>query len=716
MTFFPKLNALQTGLDIERSLKFNDPSTVEFDEPLLRLIGFCIVHLGGRPSNLQPLPNHPIDDVLNHNDIHHRRVEISTTNISHEFPLLIVSEFESDKSFAFYRKLGKNWIYDPYLEKHFEFNADIDIKFSTSAFEVYLSLPPTINGPLSILKFAFSTEIRAILALIVTSAVVMLFNLSIPIFTNLLVSKVLPQSDLVLLFDSFFAVLLIAIGVMATQYLQNLMMLRLESVADLKLQSAVWDRVMKLPMSFITKYTTGDLTSRVNSISQLRSILGNGLLSSLISSLFSISYFALMYYYNVRLSLWATAFTLVSSLCLIWIIFRSIRIQLPLIESGAEITNFSLQSVMGMPQVRSAGAEPFLFLRWIREIRNFSLLQLRSSIYNDALEQYATLISPISSLYIFAVLAYQILSKNVSVNYFDVLVTFISFNAAFLGFNSAMTGAVNIIANVAGRAFVLWIRAKPVIYQTVEQGYLPAAIHHDVLGEFSFNNVSYAFPGSKQKLFSDLNFEIPAGKQTSITGPSGCGKTTIVRMLLGFTSPTLGNVLVDRIPLSQLSIRSYRRQLGVVMQNTRVNAGSIYNIVCGGVQRKESEVWQALELAAVADEIKNMPMQLETILNDSGSNVSGGQVQRIAIARALITNPKVLIMDEATSALDNKSQYLITQSIVDMGITRITIAHRLSTIKGSDQIIVVEKGKPVVSGDWLNLKDQGYIKKMISSS
>ena len=109
-------------------------------------------------------------------------------------------------------------------------------------------------------------------------------------------------------------------------------------------------------------------------------------------------------------------------------------------------------------------------------------------------------------------------------------------------------------------------------------------------------------------------------------------------------------------------------------------------------------------------------MQLETILNDSGTNVSGGQVQRIAIARALITNPKVLIMDEATSALDNESQNLITKSITEMGITRITIAHRLSTIKYSDQIIVIEKGKPVASGDWLNLSSHGYIKHMISSA
>ena len=177
---------------------------------------------------------------------------------------------------------------------------------------------------------------------------------------------------------------------------------------------------------------------------------------------------------------------------------------------------------------------------------------------------------------------------------------------------------------------------KPVIYQTVEDGYLPTAIHHDLRGDFELRDVSYKFTADTEDLYRDLSFVIPHGLQTAITGPSGCGKTTLVRMLLGFTKPDQGSVLVDGIPLNQLSIRSYRRQLGVVMQNARMNAGSIYNIVCGGVQRSESEVWLALEQAAVADEVKLMPMQLDTILSDSGSNISGGQVRRIAIARALL--------------------------------------------------------------------------------
>ena len=224
-------------------------------------------------------------------------------------------------------------------------------------------------------------------------------------------SRILPQNDQELLFQGLTVVVLIVIGSVASQYLQNLMMLRLESVADLRLQSAVWDRVMRLPMSFISRYTTGDLASRVNSISQLRQLMGNGVLSTLLSSLFAVSYFVLMFVYDSHLALWASAFTLLAVLCLLWITWRSIQLQMPLLESGAEITNFSLQAVMGMPQIRSAGAEPFVLLRWLREVNRYALLQLRSNVYSDAIEQYGTTVSPLASLFLFAVVAYRVLNS-----------------------------------------------------------------------------------------------------------------------------------------------------------------------------------------------------------------------------------------------------------------------------------------------------------------
>lgn len=708
----PSNEALAAARQLEDELLFSQPSEPDQD-PNLRLLGFCLHRLGTRKVQLAPLPGATIQQLLDYNDIHHRQIDSPPDPSAKEFPLLIVFETLSGKPLALYRQAGRNWFYCPRRQQ--SWSASHSIALADEAFEIYLSLPAIVPSPLSLLRFAFGTESSALAALLITSAMVMLFNLSIPTLTNLLVSRVLPQSDQQLLLQGLTVVLLLVIGSMATQYLQNLMMLRLESVADLRLQTAVWDRLMRLPMTFINQFTTGDLASRVGSINQLRQLLGSGVLSTLLSSLFAVSFFVLMFSYDAQLALWGTGFTLITTVVLLWIVLRSIRLQMPLLESGAEITNFSLQAVMGMPQIRSAGAEPFIFLRWLRDVNRYALLQLRNNINKDALQLYGTLVTPLASLLLFAVVSYRILQSQSSGEINGVIVSFISFNAAFSSFNGTMTGAVNLIATVAGKAAVLWSRAEPVMLAPVEQGYQATSVHHELQGDFCLQHIRYALPGSTEDLFKDLSLHIQSGKHTAITGPSGCGKTTLVRMLLGFVIPQSGEILVDGIPLHQLSIRAYRRQLGVVMQNVRLNAGSIYDVICGGVQRSEQEVWQALEQAAVAAEVKEMPMQLNTLISESGSNISGGQAQRIAIARALITKPKVLIMDEATSALDTHDQHFITQTIESLGITRITIAHRLATIEMADQIVILEQGLPPVQGCWSDLQHHGYLARMLSS-
>ena len=183
-----------------------------------------------------------------------------------------------------------------------------------------------------------------------------------------------------------------------------------------------------------------------------------------------------------------------------------------------------------------------------------------------------------------------------------------------------------------------------------------------------------------------------------------------MKLLLGLLEPSSGNILVDGESIESLSIRAYRKQLGVVMQSASFNPGSIYDIVCGGLHRSEDVVWEALRKAAVDEEVRQLPMGLETLVMDAGSSLSGGQMQRIAIARALMNNPSVLFLDEATSALDNASQKIISNMIDQLSITRIAIAHRLSTIRHADQIIVLQKGKPVEIGTWEeHIEARGYL-------
>jgi ATP-binding cassette subfamily B protein len=217
-------------------------------------------------------------------------------------------------------------------------------------------------------------------------------------------------------------------------------------------------------------------------------------------------------------------------------------------------------------------------------------------------------------------------------------------------------------------------------------------------------------------LLRDINLMIPRGQYTAITGASGCGKTTLMRCLLRLMDPEAGVISVDGIDLRELAVRHYRRQLGVVLQNAPLPTGSIYDVVRAGRAYSRDEVWEALAQAAIADDVERMPMKLETIISEGAMGISGGQRQRLAMARALLGKPKLLLLDEATSALDAPTQAAVTRTLESLTITRIAIAHRLSTIESADQIAVIAGGRVSELGTYAELSSRagGYLNRMES--
>ena len=701
---FDNINQLESQLFL--------PTDVETNQlPELRLIDFCLQKLGIKKPNLEYLPNSLLVNTIDHNDIPYRLVDTPRDLVKNAYSILIVFDLSTNLPAALFRNGSTNWLFNPYTEEKRPVNRSD--KFTERSIEIYASLPEKVFNIFTILKFAFSEEIVSIVLLFIAAAVAMLFNLSIPMLTNYLVGSILPQSDSQLLIETTTVVLLIILGSSIVQYLKTLMTLRLESVTDHRLQTAVMDRLVRLPMTFISKFTTADLASRVNSISQIRQALGTGVITTLISSLFSLTYFVLMFQYDPELAIYAVILTVFSTSLILVLTWRSILLEKPLLEKSAEVTNFSMQAIMGLPQIRASGKEPYVLRRWLKTVNQQASLRLKNNFYNDAKQQYAVLAIPISSVVIFSILTARLLNSGGDVQFDATAASFIAFNAAYASFNGSFSSAVDIIADVSGRVSVLWGRVEPILTTDVETGFKNSAVRKEISGSFEVSKLTYAFPDSQSLLFDQLSLSIPAGKYTAITGPSGCGKSTLMKFILGFLKPTSGEILVDNESLENLSIRSYRKQFGVVMQSASFNPGSIYDIVCGGLHRSENDVWEALRKAAVDDEVRQLPMGLETLLMDSGSSLSGGQMQRIAIARALMNSPSVLILDEATSALDNISQKIISDMIDQMSITRIAVAHRLSTIRHADQIIVLQKGKPVETGTWEeHIEAGGYLSKI----
>ena len=199
-------------------------------------------------------------------------------------------------------------------------------------------------------------------------------------------------------------------------------------------------------------------------------------------------------------------------------------------------------------------------------------------------------------------------------------------------------------------------------------------------------------------ILKGLNIIIEPGTMVALTGTSGAGKSTITRQLLGFDQPERGQVLYDGRDLQSLDPTLVRNQMGVVVQEGQITRGSIMSNILGATSTDEALAWEAAGKASLAEDIRNMPMGMKTIV-DPG-NISGGQAQRLLLARALVLKPKILILDEATSALDNASQAVVTQAMQALDATRIVIAHRLSTIRSADQIIVIDAGVAVESGTY----------------
>lgn len=233
-------------------------------------------------------------------------------------------------------------------------------------------------------------------------------------------------------------------------------------------------------------------------------------------------------------------------------------------------------------------------------------------------------------------------------------------------------------------------------------------IEADVLtGNIKVSELTFSYGENLPEVLKGISFEISAGENVAIVGKSGCGKSTLVRLLLGFENPKSGIISFDGQDLSTLNLPSVRSQMGVVLQNGQLMQGDIFTNIIGTANLTQDDAWAAAEAASIADDIRKMPMGMQTVIGEGSSNISGGQRQRILIARALAAKPSILIFDEATSALDNKSQSIVTKSIDKLNVTRIVIAHRLSTIKNCDRIIVMDGGKIAEIGTFDELANSG---------
>ncbi|MCF2147137.1 NHLP bacteriocin export ABC transporter permease/ATPase subunit [Desmonostoc muscorum LEGE 12446] len=592
-------------------------------------------------------------------------------------------------------------IFDPVERTRVGVDEQIAASLAPVAYMFYRSLPDKALQAIDIIQFTLQGHNQGLLLIIFSGIAVTLLGMITPYATSIIIDNAIPDSDRGLLLQIGLGLLVATLGTALFQLAQGFALLRMESAGDASTQAAVWDRLLNLPVSFFRQYTTGDLLSRITSVSTIRRQLSGRTLINLITSLFALFYLAQLFYYNYKLAFIAVgvavvaiAVTTLSGMLLL----TKVR---PLLEIRGSIFGQTVQLINGISKLHIAGAQERAFAAWSKNYTRQIKLELSTQRVEDAVLLFNTVMPILTSGILFWFTIKLLEAPQTSENVELSLGTFLAFNTAFGNFTRGTTNLSNTVTEIL-QVIPQWRRTQPIL-ATIPEVDLYKADPGKLIGKITVDHVTFCYRNDGALILDDVSISAEAGEFIALVGASGSGKSTLLRLLLGFETPQAGGIYYDGQDLSGLDVDAVRRQLGVVLQNGQLNSASIFENIAGGAQMTLDEAWEAARMSGFADDITAMPMQMHTVVSEGGSNLSGGQRQRLLIARALALKPRVLFFDEATSALDNKTQAIVSESLDKLQVTRIAIAHRLSTIRNAHRIYVLQAGRVVQQGTFQEL-------------
>ncbi|BAL78501.1 NHLP bacteriocin export ABC transporter permease/ATPase subunit [Bradyrhizobium cosmicum] len=588
---------------------------------------------------------------------------------------------------------------DPLTRIRWRVDRSVAMQIAPEAAMFYPPLPSRSLGFTDLLQFALRYARGSGLRIALAVAVIGLLSLVTPFVTNLLISSIIPRSELDQLVFCALALGLTALSVAGVQVMQGLVMLRMEATIDWRLQAAMIDRLLRLPTAMFREFTAGELVDRAMGIDAARRALTGHALRGMIAGLFCVFSLGLMLYYSPRLALIALALTSVRAAAIVGTNLIRLHFETKHFNQQGKVSGFVLQLLTGVGKLRVSGATQRALGIWSRQFATQKQYFVSSQVVGNGLGAFETAFPTIATLIIFAYASYS------DSNLLKDIGTFFAF---FSAFGQAM-GAIGAWAGGLSEALIAippLVRLRPLIAS-------PTEISDDrtspgeLSGSIELARVSFRYLSSGPMVLDNVTLKIAPGEYVAIVGPSGSGKSSLFRLLLGFEHPESGAVFYDGKSIGTLDASAVRRQLGVVLQSAKLANGTIYENICGGLRLPLDQAWEAARLAGIEGDIKAMPMGMLTQVSEGVSTLSGGQRQRIMIARAIARRPRVLLFDEATSSLDNRSQAIVSDALENLNVTRIVIAHRLSTVQRADRIIVLVDGKVVETGTFAELSAAG---------
>ncbi|MBW4644993.1 MAG: NHLP bacteriocin export ABC transporter permease/ATPase subunit [Goleter apudmare HA4340-LM2] len=697
------------------------PGTTPIDDPdeaLLVAVGAVGKAMGitirppAKSENLKRLQD-PLEAIARASKIRMRRVTLSDKWWKKDSTPMLAYTKDDDHPVALLQ-VGDNRyeIFDPWEQTRTPVNTRSATKLAPTAYAFFRPLPETQIKISDLIKFAVKGHEKELVVILFAGVCTTVLGMLTPQATAILIDSAIPDANRGLLMQIALGLLAAALGQTLFELAQAFAIIRLETFAETSTQAAVWDRLLNLKASFFRQYSIGDLKSRVSSISQIHHKLSSTVLKSIFSSFFALLNLGLLFYYSGTLALLACAIAILN--IAVTVVSGTLTVQKvrPLLEQEGQIFGLMVQLINGVTKLRVAGAEARAFAHWGKQYSHQLQLMLSTQGIEDGVAVINKLLPPITNAMLFWVAATMIqqtaqpgagLSTGV----------FLAFNAAF---GSFIGGATNLSTTVVDVLQVLpaWKRAQPILHAVPEIA-TSKADPGRLTGKLWVDHVIFRYRQDGPMTLDDVTIRAEPGEYIALVGPSGSGKSTLFRLLLGFDVPESGTIYYDGQDLAGLDVNAVRRQLGVVMQNSRMMSGSIFDNIASGALITMDEAWEAARASGLADDVEAMPMGMHTVVSEGGTNLSGGQRQRLLIARALALKPRILLFDEATSALDNRTQAIVSQSLERLQVTRIAIAHRLSTIRNAHRIYVLQDGRVVQQGSFDQLAtQQGLFAQLIA--
>ena len=538
----------------------------------------------------------------------------------------------------------------------------------------YRAFPDKKLGFWDLIKFIKNdilSELPMIIGMVILSG---FLSMLIPIGAGLIVGNIIPEAEVSDLMDLLFILITGAFAVFAFHITQGISALRLEGKISLSLQAGIWDRILKLPVSFFKNFTSGELAGRALGVNNIRRILTGSVLSALLSFLFSCFFVLILFYFNIKLALIALGCIGILIFLFFCLYFILIKYQRKASAIQGKISGFIYQVVYGISKIRILGAKDRVFSIWAGEFLKQKQLQFKIREISNYIYLLVNIFPIIMSIILFFYIGRGLI-ENISIG------EFLAFYVAFTGFQASLLQVM--LAFIEGIAVIpLYERLFPILHTLPEVTDLktnPGKLNGDI--EIAHVNFRYSHEGPF--ILKDFSMKIYAGEFAAITGPSGSGKSTLLRLLLGFEAPQSGSIYYDGLDLANLDIISVRKQIGVVLQNSKIIAGDIFSNIAGASALTIDDAWEAARMVGFDKDIEAMPMGMRTSLSDGGETLSGGQRQLILIARAIVHKPKILFFDEATSDIDDDAQAMVMKSLHKLNATRVVIAHRGSTVEGA---------------------------------